>query len=296
MTLPYRTVDVFTSQPYHGNPLAVVIGADGLSTEQMQRFANWMNLSETTFLLDPTESGADYAVRIFTPSVELPFAGHPTLGSCRVWLDTGGSPKQPGRIVQECGAGLVPIIRDGTDDGPGPGGRLAFQAPPMIRSGPLSADEISRFATQLGVDPAIVVDGAWVDNGPGWAALLLPDAEAVLAIELSAVDGKIGVVGPYLGVVGAYPHSVDGSSDAPAFEIRAFFSVNGSPAEDPVTGSLNASVAQWLVASDRANPPYEVGQGQALGRAGRVTITADDDGAIWVGGQVVTCIAGTVEL
>ncbi|MDH5519432.1 MAG: PhzF family phenazine biosynthesis protein [Acidimicrobiia bacterium] len=292
MTLAYRTVDVFTSRPYHGNPLAVVIGADGLSSEQMQRFANWTNLSETTFLLGPTDPAADYRVRIFTPSVELPFAGHPTLGSCQVWLEAGGTPKVAGRIVQECGAGLVPIVTGGTER------RLAFQAPPMIRSGPLSADEMTRFAIQLGVDPAIVVDGAWVDNGPGWAALLLPDAEAVLAIELSAVDGRIGVVGPYLGVVG--PHVVDEAaddrSDVPAFEVRAFFSTNGSPAEDPVTGSLNASLAQWLVGSGRADPPYEVAQGRALGRDGRVTITADDDGGIWVGGQVVTCVAGTVEL
>lgn len=292
MTLQYRTVDVFTAEPYHGNPLAVVVGADGLSTEQMQRFANWTNLSETTFLLAPTDPGADYAVRIFTPSVELPFAGHPTLGSCRVWLDTGGSPKQVDRIIQECGAGLVPVVVDSSDGTE----RLAFQAPPMIRSGPLSSDEITRFATQLGVDPATVVDGAWVDNGPGWAALLLPDAEAVLAIELTAVDGDIGVIGPYLGVVGPGPGAAAGEAGAPAFEVRAFFSVNGSPTEDPVTGSLNASLAQWLVGSGRAHPPYVVAQGRALGRTGRVMITADDDGEIWVGGHVVTCVTGTVEL
>ncbi len=285
MALQYRTVDVFTEHPYHGNPLAVVVGADGLSTEQMQRFANWTNLSETTFLLTPTDPEADYAVRIFTPSVELPFAGHPTLGSCRVWLDTGdGSPRRPDRVVQQCGAGLVPIERDGD--------RLAFRAPPMIRSGPLTDDEIRRFAAQLGVDPATVVDGAWVDNGPGWAALLLPDADSVLAVELSAVDAKIGVVGPYLGVVGPHPDP----AGSPAFEVRAFFSANGSPAEDPVTGSLNASVAQWLVAEGRARPPYVVAQGRALGRDGRVTITADTDGEIWVGGNVVTCVVGTVDL
>ena len=285
MSLSYRTVDVFTEHPYHGNPLAVVVGADELSTDRMQRFANWTNLSETTFLLSPSDPTADYAVRIFTPSQELPFAGHPTLGSCQVWLDNGGAPKQPDRVVQECGAGLVAIKSDGKE--------LAFKAPPLIRSGPLSADEITRFAAQLGVDPDEVVDGAWVDNGPGWAALLLRDADAVLAIELASVDAKIGAVGPYLGVVGPHHTGGDGS---PAFEVRAFFSANGSPAEDPVTGSLNASVAQWLVASGRANPPYEVAQGRALGRSGRVMISADRDGAIWVGGHVVTCVSGTVEL
>ncbi len=290
MTLEYRTVDVFTSRPYHGNPLAVVAGADGLSTEEMQRFANWTNLSETTFLLEPTDPSADYRVRIFTPSTELPFAGHPTLGSCQVWLDAGGQASKAtdrNRVMQECGAGLVPIARDGD--------RLAFRAPPMVRSGPLSVDEITRFAGQLGIDPSTVVDGAWVDNGPGWAALLLPDADAVLSIELSSVDGKLGVVGPYLGVVG--PHGVAGDDQgSPAFEVRAFFSANGSPAEDPVTGSLNASVAQWLVGSGRAEPPYDVAQGRALGRSGRVSITADDAGDIWVGGHVVTCVTGRVDL
>ena len=260
---------MFTDRPYHGNPLAVVLGADDLSTEQMQRFANWTNLSETTFLLQPSDPQADYAVRIFTPSVELPFAGHPTLGSARVWLDAGGTPADPGRIVQECGAGLIPIERGDR--------HLAFRAPPLVRSGPLTTEELTRFATQLGIDPAAVVDGAWVDNGPGWAGLLLSDADAVLAVELAAVDAKIGVVGPYLGVVGPYAdaddaaaHTPTAASGGPAFEVRAFFSANGSPAEDPVTGSLNASLAQWLVASGRATPPYEVAQGRALGpvRAG----------------------------
>ena len=300
MALDYRTVDVFTDRPYFGNPLAVVIGGDDLSTEQMQRFANWTNLSETTFLCEPTDPEADYSVRIFTPSVELPFAGHPTLGSCQVWRDVVGTPKRDDQIVQECGAGLVPIAvgggADAGNDSDSESEILAFKAPPLMRSGPLSAEEIERFAVQLGVDPSTVVDGAWVDNGPGWAALLLPDADAVLAIELSAVDAKIGVVGPYLGVVGPHPTDSADNGGGPAFEVRAFFSANGSPAEDPVTGSLNASVAQWLVGSGRADPPYEVAQGRALGRAGRVTISADAEGEIWVGGRVVTCVVGTVEL
>jgi PhzF family phenazine biosynthesis protein len=250
----------------------------------MQRFANWMNLSETTFLLPPTATAADYSVRIFTPSTELPFAGHPTLGTCRVWLDGGGEPHDPERVVQECGVGLVPIALEGE--------RLAFRAPPLLRSGPLSSEEIATFAGQLGVEPDIVVAGAWVDNGPGWAALLLPDAQAVLDIELSKVDGKLGLVGPYLGVAGAYGSP---EPEEPAFEVRAFFSANGSPAEDPVTGSLNASVAQWLVGSGRVTPPYRVSQGTALGRAGEVLITGDED-EIWVGGQVVTAVSGRVTL
>jgi PhzF family phenazine biosynthesis protein len=284
MAHPFHLVDVFCSDAYSGNPLAVVVGASEVATEDMQRFANFMNLSETAFLLPPTSDEADYAVRIFTPSTELPFAGHPTLGTCQVWLDTGGKPKAHGRIVQECGVGMVPIAIDGD--------RLAFQAPPMVRFGPLSSDEIATFSGQLGVDPKTVVDGAWVDNGPGWAALLLPDAQSVLDIELARVDSKLGVVGPYLGAVGAH----SGASVDAAFEVRAFFSTNGSPAEDPVTGSLNASVAQWLVGSGRATPPYQVTQGTALGRAGRVAITQDAAGGIWVGGQVATCVTGSVNL
>ncbi len=284
MSHRFHLVDVFCSGAYSGNPLAVVVGATEATTEEMQRFANFMNLSETTFLLPPTREEADYSVRIFTPSTELPFAGHPTLGTCHVWLAEGGQPKREEHIVQECGVGLVPIARDGD--------RLAFQAPPLLRSGSLSREQIETFAGQLGIDPGTVVAGAWVDNGPGWAALLLPDARAVLDIELAKVDAKLGVVGPYLGAAGAYPDVAGGA----AFEVRAFFSSGGSPAEDPVTGSLNASVAQWLIHSGRATPPYQVSQGAALGRAGRVSITQDEAGEIWVGGQVATCVSGAVDL
>lgn len=282
MSLPFHLVDVFTSRAYFGNPLAVVVGAVNATTEQMQRFANFMNLSETAFLLPPSSDEADYAVRIFTPSTELPFAGHPTLGACQVWLDGGGRPKSTTHVVQECGVGLVWIARAKDE--------LAFQAPPLLRSDPLTPNEVHTFATQLGIDPGVVVDGAWVDNGPGWAALLLPDAQAVLDIELTRIDGKLGLVGPYLGVAGRHP------GGDPAFEIRAFFSAKGAPAEDPVTGSLNASVAQWLIGSGRARAPYRVSQGTALGRAGVVQIRQDEAGEIWVGGQVVSCVTGSVRL
>ena len=281
---PFQLVDVFGSRPYTGNPLAVVVGATEATTLEMQRFANFMNLSETTFLLPPVREAADYSVRIFTPSTELPFAGHPTLGTCHVWLAGAGRGKREGHIVQECGVGLVPIAHEGD--------RLAFRAPPLLRSGSLSGEEIETFAAQLGIDPGTVVDGAWVDNGPGWAALLLPDAQSVLDIELAKVDAKLGVVGPYLGAAGAYTDPGRGA----AFEVRAFFSSGGAPAEDPVTGSLNAALAQWLIGSGRATPPYGVSQGTALGRAGRVSITQEASGEIWVGGQVATCVTGVVEL
>ena len=276
MRVPFHLVDVFTRRPYFGNPLAVVVGATSATTEEMQRFANFMNLSETTFLLPPSTDEADYAVRIFTPTDELPFAGHPTLGTCRVWLDSGGESKREGHIVQECGIGLVRVAREAES--------LAFQAPSMLRSGPLSPKEIATYCTQLNIDPSTVVDGAWVDNGPGWAALLLSSAQSVLDIQLAKVGGKLGLIGPYE------------SGSSPAFEVRAFFTSKGAPAEDPVTGSLNASLAQWLIGSGRATAPYLVSQGTALGRAGEVTIRQGDDGEIWVGGQVVSCASGYVEL
>jgi PhzF family phenazine biosynthesis protein len=299
MSHHFHLVDVFTDRAYHGNPLAVVMGADHVTTEQMQRFANWMNLSETTFLLSPSvegaANGAHYRVRIFTPAVELPFAGHPTLGTCQVWLDIGhgddGARVEGDVIVQECGVGLVPIRIHGD--------RLSFRAPPLVRSGPLPSPDVERLACRLGLDPNQVVDAAWVDNGPGWVGLLLPDAEAVLAIDGVAVDDKIGVVGAYLGVVGPYPTAGEQAgvdSGKPAFEIRAFFPSKGATIEDPVTGSLNASMAQWLIGTGRASPPYLVSQGTALGRSGRVFVTQDDDGEIWIGGHVTRCGSGTVAL
>ncbi len=271
----FRQVDVFTTTPYMGNPLAVVLGAAGLTAEQMQRFANWTNLSETTFLLPPHDDTADYLVRIFTPSRELPFAGHPTLGSCHAWLEAGGQPRTPGLVVQQCGAGLVSIRQDE--------GRLAFAAPPLLRGGPVAEPLARQVAEALGIDRSEIVDLQWADNGPGWIAVLLESAEAVLALRPAMNDLELGVAGPY----------PPGSEFA--FEVRAFAGGVGVT-EDPVTGSLNASLAQWLLATGRAKAPYVVRQGTALGRSGRVHIDADPDGTVWVGGSAVTCISGSVQL
>ncbi|WP_354701937.1 Trans-2,3-dihydro-3-hydroxyanthranilate isomerase [Paraconexibacter sp. AEG42_29] len=272
----FAQVDVFGAEPLRGNPLAVVVDSGGLDTAAMQRFANWTNLSETTFLLPPSHPDADYAVRIFTPAHELPFAGHPTLGSCHAWLQAGGRPADPDVVVQECGAGLVRVRRDP--------GRLAFAAPPLLRSGPVDDATLRRALTMIGADEADVVDAAWAANGPGWLAILMADAERVLALRPGAGDLDIGVVAPRP------------PGEAAAFEIRAFFPDHGLLLEDPVTGSLNASVAQWLIATGRATPPYTVVQGTALGRAGRVAISADADGTVWVGGATVTCVDGTVAI
>jgi len=275
---PFKQVDVFTSEPYRGNPLAVVVDADGLSGEEMQRFAHWTNLSETTFILPPTRSGADYRVRIFTTGGELPFAGHPTIGSCHAWLEAGGTPASDDQVVQECGVGLVPLRRDH--------GRLAFAAPPLIRSGPVDDSDRDWICRVLRIDPAAMVDTAWVDNGPGWVGVRLADADAVLAVEpdYAAADRFA------IGIVGAH----DDTTDA-AVEVRAFFRLGAEAAEDPVTGSLNASLAQWLLGAGDLTAPYVATQGAALGRAGRVHIDSAD-GEIWVGGDAVTCINGTVEI
>ncbi|MGB5759754.1 MAG: PhzF family phenazine biosynthesis protein [Acidimicrobiales bacterium] len=276
MQRTFRQVDVFAESALAGNPLAVVVDGDGMTSEQMQRFANWTNLSETTFLLPPTAADADYRVRIFTPVSELPFAGHPTLGSCRVWLDLGGRPKRSDQVLQQCEAGLIPIARRGD--------LLSFRAPPLLRSGPLDAETLATASAELGIDTAAVIDSAWIDNGPGWLGLLLADAASVLAVTPGVVTMDIGLIGPH-------PDGVDA-----AFELRAFFPKNGSTAEDPVTGSLNASAAQWLLATGRATSPYLATQGTALGRSGRVYITSGEDGSVWVGGQVMTIMSGTVEL
>ncbi|MCU0272942.1 MAG: PhzF family phenazine biosynthesis protein [Acidimicrobiales bacterium] len=270
-------VDVFTPERYRGNPLAVVLDADGLSDGELQRFASWTNLSETTFLLPPTDSAADYRVRIFTPASELPFAGHPTLGTCHAWLAAGGRPQRSDVVVQQCAVGLVEIR-------PSVEGRLAFAAPPLLRSGPPDGATLAAALRALDLGRDDVVDAAWVDNGPGWLGLLLRSADEVLALRCGPTDLDIGVVGPY----------PPGSTHA--YEVRAFFPVGGSVVEDPVTGSLNASVAQWLVGTGRAVAPYTASQGTVLGRAGVAHVDVDDRGRVWVGGDVVTCIEGVVDL
>jgi PhzF family phenazine biosynthesis protein len=276
MPRPFSQVDVFTATPYAGNPVAVVLDGEGLTTEEMQRFAHWTNLSETTFVLAPTLPGADYRVRIFTPVSELPFAGHPTLGTCHAWLSGPGASHDADVVGQECEAGLVRVRR--TADG------LAFAAPPLLRSGPVEESLVEHIASVLSIDRGEIVDAEWADNGPGWVAVLLASADAVLALRPGFVDLDLGVVGPY----------PEGSPQA--FEVRAFFPKDGSTAEDPVTGSLNASLAQWLLRTGRASAPYVASQGTALGRAGLVHISRDSDGTIWVGGGTVTCVAGHVEL
>jgi PhzF family phenazine biosynthesis protein len=276
MPRPFAQVDVFTTEPFAGNPVAVVLDAAGLSPDAMKRFARWTNLSETTFVLPPESPDADYRVRIFSPGRELPFAGHPTLGTCHAWLQAGGVPRRDGAIVQECGAGLVPIRR--TDDG------LAFAAPPLVRSGPVDHALEERLARMLGIDRAAMADTQWVDNGPGWVAVLLEDPAAVLALQPRFDELDVGVVAPYP------------AASPVAFEVRAFTHKDGGVAEDPVTGSLNASLAQWLLATGRASAPYVARQGTALGRAGRVHVTQDADGAVWVGGGTVTRIRGEVDL
>ena len=287
---PFQQVDVFTATPYLGNPLAVVLDGENLSTEEMQRFTNWTNLSEATFVLPPTPeghaAGADYRVRIFCPGRELPFAGHPTLGTCHAWLQAGGQPRATGRIVQECGVGLVTLRRDGE--------QLAFAAPPLVKSGPLAEDDVQLIARGLGVARDDIVAHAWCDNGPNWRGVMLRSADQVLGLRpdgavLAGLD--VGVVGPRgkVGVVGA------SDAEGIAFEVRAFFPGNNGLAEDPVTGSLNAALAQWLIGAGLAPSRYVASQGTALGRAGRVHVQQDGP-QIWVGGHSVTCVRGEARL
>jgi len=272
----FHQVDVFSAKALAGNPLAVVHGAEGMDDETMAALARWTHLSETTFLLPPTDPGADYRVRIFTPFMELPFAGHPTLGSCWAWLAGGGRPRLPGVVVQQCGVGLVRVRQRGE--------RLAFAAPPRRRSGPLEPALQAQLRQALKLGEGDLLHHEWVDNGPGWCAVMLPSAAAVLALQpdwAALGDIKLGVVGPH-------PAGHDAM-----FEVRAF--IGGGGFEDPVTGSLNASLAQWLIGAGLAPRSYVAAQGTALRRAGRVHVQSEGDD-IWIGGDVTPCIEGTLSL
>ncbi|MFN7877958.1 MAG: PhzF family phenazine biosynthesis protein [Pirellula sp.] len=277
----FKQIDVFTDVPYLGNPLAVVMDGEGLDTAAMQHFTNWTNLSECTFLLPPTPqgaaAGANYRVRIFCPGRELPFAGHPTLGTCHAWLDSGGSP-QAECIVQECGAGLVKIRRDGS--------RLAFAAPRRNKSGPLDEASVDLIARGLRISRSEIIAHSWCDNGPNWRAVMLRSAEQVLVLkpDASVLAGlDVGVVGP----------RTEGDTQ---FEVRAFFPGNNGMTEDPVTGSLNAAIAQWLIESGLAPERYVAAQGTAIARRGRIFVEQDFEGTIWIGGHSVTCIDGQVSI
>ena len=283
---PFKQIDVFSGQPGHGNPVAVVLDAQGLSEQDMRRFAAWTNLSETTFLLPPTAAGqaagADYRLRIFSPRGELPFAGHPTLGTCHAWLQAGHSPRQPGLVIQESALGLVRIER-------GPH-TLAFAAPPLRRSPPSPA-LVPLIASALGLRPAQILGAQLLDNGPVWLGLLLDSADTVLGLEPD--HARLKDLGQDVGVVHVGARA--GDTRQPGVVVRAFAAPMGNP-EDPVTGSLNASLAEWLIADGIAPRSYLVAQGECLGRTGRVHIRQDDALQIWVGGQTLTCIEGTVLL
>jgi PhzF family phenazine biosynthesis protein len=273
----FAQVDVFTTEPGLGNPLAVVLDGDGLTTAQLQRFATWTNLSETTFVVPVTDPAADYAVRIFTPQDEIPFAGHPTLGTCHAWLEAGGVPRDPGRIVQECGTGLVEVRRN--PDG------LAFREPRILRWGPVDEADLVRVAEALAIRRDEILDATWCDNGPGWMAVRLESAARVLEVS----------IGPSLhldlGIVGLYPEGAEA-----ALEVRGAWPEHGSIVEDPATGSLNASVARWLIGQGLLRAPYVASQGAAIGRRARITIEQDPDGTILVGGRTVTLVSGTADL
>jgi len=299
-TRPFQQVDVFTAVPYRGNPVAVVLDGSGLDDAELQRFARWTNLSETTFLLPPTEPTADYRVRIFTPGGELPFAGHPTLGSCHAWLKAGGQPKSAAHVVQQCTAGLIPIRREGQ--------RLAFAAPPLKRSSPSPA-VLANVAGALGLKAQQIVAAQLLDNGPVWLGLLLDEVDTVLALRpdhraLKELGQKVGVAAvarapETIGLIArsnrearAFAGSAPGTV---ALEVRAFAAPIGVE-EDPVTGSLNASLAQWLIADGHLPEHYLAGQGQCLGRDGRLSVERDASGQVWVGGDSIACIDGTVAL
>lgn len=284
----FSQVDVFATDPQRGNPVAVVHQADGLDQADMARLANWTNLSETTFLLSPTRPEADYRLRIFTPDEELPFAGHPTLGSAKAWLAAGGVPRTPGQLTQECAAGLITLVID--DDG-----GLAFAAPPLIRSGEVDSNTLATAQKALGLSPGQILAANWVDNGPGWLGLVLTDAQTVLECQPDAA--AFAESGLRVGLLGAHR---DGRPDGghephgPDVEVRALICMGGSVREDPVTGSLNAGFATWLIPAGLAAEEYTAAQGTVLGREGRVRVRHDGE-QIWVGGRTRVVIEGTVQ-
>ncbi|AZC36661.1 PhzF family phenazine biosynthesis protein [Pseudomonas chlororaphis] len=275
----FKQVDVFSNEPLKGNPVAVVFGADPLSDARMAAFANWTNLSETTFILEPQDPRADYRLRIFTTLQELPFAGHPTLGSCHAWLEAGGVPKGE-EIVQECAVGLVRIRRNGAE--------LAFLAPPLLKSGPVEAGLLEQVRQGLRLAPGAIVDAQWVDNGAGWLAVLLAERGQVLDLQPDYAQ----LTGLAVGVIAPWNPERDG--DAAQFEVRAFIAGDGMP-EDPATGSLNAGIAQWLLGAGLAPASYVVSQGLSMGRAGRIQVERIGD-EVWIGGSAVTCIEGSLRL
>lgn len=273
----FHQLDVFSAEAFLGNPLAVVHDADDLTWTQMAAFARWTNLSETTFLMRPGVPGADYRVRIFTPGGELPFAGHPTLGSARAWLAAGNTPQNAVEVVQECGIGLVRVQVAGD--------RLAFAAPPLRRSGILDEQLLMTIVAGLKISRSDIVMHQWVDNGPGWCAVMLRSAEQVLKLQPDMAmlrDLKLGVIGP-----------LPAGREA-LFEVRAFVPGLGV-SEDPVTGSLNAGLGVWLIRTGQAPPEFTVSQGQAQQRRGLVHI--ERRGAdIWIGGDAVIRIEGALHI
>lgn len=281
---PFKQVDVFTATPYQGNPLAVVLDGAGLDDAAMQRFARWTNLSETTFLMPPTQPQADYRVRIFTPGGELPFAGHPTLGSCHAWLEAGGTPKGKDVVLQECQVGLVRIRRDPP--------RLAFAAPPLRLSSPSPA-LVAQVAAALGLEARQILAAQLLDNGPVWLGLLLDQPQTVLGLKPD--HGALKALGQKVGVAARLPAANSADAAAPSLEVRAFAVPIGIE-EDPVTGSLNASLAHWLMGQGQVPARYVAAQGSCIDRAGRVHIERDAAQDIWVGGESVTCISGKVSL
>ncbi len=278
MSRPFRQVDVFTSVRGMGNPVAVVFDADDLTVAEMQRFASWTNLSETTFVQTPTASEADYRVRIFTPAAELPFAGHPTIGTCHAWVERYGAEGRS-NLIQQCEAGLVNLRNDD--------GRWAFVTPELTRSGPVAVDDRELLVKALGVAAADVVDMAWIDNGPGWVGVLLDDP--------SKVRNLAPIIDPRLPEVGVAAVAGPNSSEDAQLVVRAFFDAGGTR-EDPVTGSLNGSLAQWLIASRRIGDRYVASQGREIGRDGRIYVERDHQARIWVGGDAVTLVSGEVTI